>query len=164
VEFHDFRDATRDPLPAFILVVDSLHAGKKAHNFILVYPVLAYDMSYAKCNLSFLLTFLCRRLTQADKQLRALGHIDLTTLTSQLEKRHLSKVAMAQPVPGPFADLRARALHLHKSHKVKAVDSVLLLPAKQKSLQTSECICRPSAHDWSNVWIVIGVGTVLYAK
>ena len=92
MEFHDFRDATRDPLPAFILVVDSLHAGKKAHNFILVYPVLAYDMSYAKCNLSFLLTFLCRRLTQADKQLRALGHIDLTTLTSQLEKRHLSKV------------------------------------------------------------------------
>ena len=77
---------------------------------------------------------------------------------------HLSKVAMAQPVPGPFVDLRARALHLHKSHKIKAVDSVLLLPAKHFFLQTSECICRPPAHDWSNVWIVIGVGTVLYAK
>ena len=77
---------------------------------------------------------------------------------------HLSKVAMAQPVPGPFVDLRARALHLHKPHKIKAVDSVLLLPAKHFFLQTSECICRPPAHDWSNVWIVIGVGTVLYAK
>ena len=85
--FTTLGHATRDLLPTFISVV-SLHAGKKAHNFF--FSVSSARIWHELCKVS---TFLSFWLSYAAAWLKRTNSWEtLVTLTSQLEKRHLSGV------------------------------------------------------------------------